>query len=69
MAEFKNNKEGKIEELKVRGPIQLFFVHKWLMTISLQASISKQKASLQKHAVTVKVQQKEHHTATLELGE
>lgn len=47
MAEFKNNKEGKIEELK--------------------ASISKQKASLQKHAVTVKVQQKEHHTATLEL--
>ncbi|KIJ99285.1 hypothetical protein K443DRAFT_680122 [Laccaria amethystina LaAM-08-1] len=47
MAEFKNNKEGKIEELK--------------------ASISKQKASLQKHSVTVKVQQKEHHTATLEL--
>ena len=68
MAEFKNNKEGKIEELKARGSVELFFFHECLITISKQASISKQKASLQKHAVTVKVQQKEHHTATLELG-
>lgn len=30
--------------------------------------MSKQKAALQKHAVTVKTQQKELQTATLELG-
>ena len=33
-----------------------------------QASISKQKSALQKHAVIVKTQQKELQTATLELG-
>ncbi|KAF8059920.1 condensin complex subunit SMC2 [Lyophyllum atratum] len=47
MAEFKNNKEGKTEELK--------------------ADIQKQKAALQRHAVTVKTQQKEVQTAALEL--
>ncbi|GBE85556.1 Structural maintenance of chromosomes protein [Sparassis crispa] len=47
MDEFKNNKEGKIDELK--------------------AGVSKQKASLQKHAVVVKTKQKELQTATLEL--
>ncbi|KAG6829207.1 hypothetical protein H0H92_005336 [Tricholoma furcatifolium] len=47
MAEFKNNKEGKTEELK--------------------KDILKQKAALQRHAVTVKTQQKEVQTAKLEL--
>ncbi|CAL1701767.1 unnamed protein product [Somion occarium] len=47
MDEFKNNKEGKIDELK--------------------ADVMKQKAALQKHSVLVKTQQKEVHTATLEL--
>ncbi|KAF9005165.1 condensin complex subunit SMC2 [Cyathus striatus] len=47
MAEFKNNKDGKIDELKT--------------------DISKQKSALQKHAVTLKTQQKELQTATLEL--
>ncbi|KAF8489517.1 condensin complex subunit SMC2 [Russula emetica] len=47
MDEFKNNKEGKTEELK--------------------ANIQKQRAALQKQAVSVKTQQKEMHTATLEL--
>ncbi|KAE9405242.1 condensin complex subunit SMC2 [Gymnopus androsaceus JB14] len=47
MEEFKNNKDGKIEELK--------------------ASISKQKAAAQKHAVIVKTKQREHQTAMLEL--
>ncbi|PPQ65045.1 hypothetical protein CVT26_015741 [Gymnopilus dilepis] len=47
MDEFKNNKEGKIEELK--------------------ASITAQKAAVQKHNVTVKTQQKELQTAVLEL--
>ncbi|KAF8885194.1 condensin complex subunit SMC2 [Infundibulicybe gibba] len=46
MDEFKNNKDGKIDELK--------------------RDISKQKASLQKHAVVVKTQQKELQTASLE---
>ncbi|KAH9957624.1 RecF/RecN/SMC N terminal domain-containing protein [Russula dissimulans] len=47
MDEFKNNKQGKPEELK--------------------ANIQKQKAALQKQAVSVKAQQKEMQTATLEL--
>ncbi|KAF5319361.1 hypothetical protein D9619_008670 [Psilocybe cf. subviscida] len=47
MDEFKNNKDGKIEELK--------------------ASITAQKAALQKHAVLVKTQQKELQAVTLEL--
>ncbi|KAH7910428.1 condensin complex subunit SMC2, partial [Hygrophoropsis aurantiaca] len=47
MDEFKNDKEGKMNELK--------------------ANIAKQKAALQKQAVVVKTQQKEHQTATLEL--
>ncbi|RPD56886.1 condensin complex subunit SMC2 [Lentinus tigrinus ALCF2SS1-7] len=46
MNEFKNNKEGKIDELK--------------------ADVSKQKAALQKHSVTVKTQHRELQTATLE---
>ncbi|KAL0948054.1 hypothetical protein HGRIS_010677 [Hohenbuehelia grisea] len=47
MAEFKNNKDGKIDELK--------------------AEILKQKAAVQKHAVTLKTKQKDMQTATLEL--
>jgi hypothetical protein len=34
----------------------------------MQAEISKQKAALQKQAVVVKTQHKEHQTAVLELG-
>jgi len=67
MDEFKNNKEGKTEELKVSIPFS-----RWkpitLNGFPLQASIQKQKAALQKQAVGVKTQQKEMQTATLELG-
>lgn len=65
MDEFKNNKDGKIEELKVRPSRVLIFHYVYS---SLQASISKQKSALQKHSVIVKTQQKELQTATLELG-
>ncbi|KAG1878968.1 condensin complex subunit SMC2 [Suillus subluteus] len=51
MDEFKNNKEGKINELKA----------------TMQADISKKKAALQKQTVVVKTQHKEHQTAVLEL--
>jgi len=34
----------------------------------MQAEINKKKAALQKHAVVVKTQHKEHQTAVLELG-
>jgi len=65
---FKNNKDGKTEELKVSIPFS-----RWeLITLNgfpLQASIQKQKAALQKQAVGLKTQQKEMQTATLELGQ
>src|ERR1700741_1418759 len=67
MDEFKNNKEGKTEELKVTQPHLPFSV----MTsncIYAQANIQKQKAALQKQAVRRETQQKEIQTATLELG-
>lgn len=65
MNEFKNNKEGKTEELKVSD----IFLGTFLLTNRLsQREIAKKKSTLQKHAVIVKTQQKEHQTATLELG-
>lgn len=65
MNEFKNNKEGKTEELKVGCTLSGTF----LLTYRLsQREIAKKKTALQKHAVIVKTQQKEHQTATLELG-
>jgi structural maintenance of chromosome 2 len=67
MNEFKNNKEGKIDELKVR-PIECPFFTQIPHPKLVQADISKQKSALQKHAVIVKTQQKELQTATLELG-
>jgi structural maintenance of chromosome 2 len=66
MEEFKNNKEGKIEELKVS--LSIFNSHPPLISLS-QANISKQKAALQKHAVVLKTEHKELQTAALELGE
>ena len=64
MNEFKNNKEGKIEELRVRWS---------LLSIpspstGLQTHISKRKSAIQKHNVVMKTQQKEMQTVTLELG-
>ena len=65
MNEFKNNKEGKTEELKVCD----IFSGTFLLTHRFaQREIAKKKTTLQKHAVIVKTQQKEHQTATLELG-
>jgi structural maintenance of chromosome 2 len=66
MDEFKNNKEGKTEELKVT--IRIPFSGGVYSTQPSQANIQKQKAALQKQAVRVKTQQKEMQTATLELG-
>ena len=67
VGEFKNNKEGKTEELKVSIPLS-----EWelipLNGFPLQAGIQKQKAPLQKQAVSVETQQKDMQTATLELG-
>lgn len=67
MDEFKNNKDGKIEELKV-----LWFSLQSPVTDTLllrrQANISKQKSAAQKQAVDVKSKQKDHQSATLELG-
>ena len=65
MEEFKNNKEGKIEELKVPISLSLFLVG--LLLVS-QANISKQKAALQRHAVVLKTEQRELQTVVLELG-
>jgi structural maintenance of chromosome 2 len=67
MDEFKNNKEGKTEELKVSS-LSLSQAVSIILDFSSQANIQKQKAALQKQAVGVKTQQKEMHTATLELG-
>jgi structural maintenance of chromosome 2 len=39
-----------------------------MLSLRLQANILKQKAALQKQAVSVKTQQKEMQTATLEFG-
>ena len=67
MDEFKNNKEGQTEELKVSNPFS-----RWklipLNGFLLQASMQNQKAALRKQAVSVKTQQKDMQTATLELG-
>jgi hypothetical protein len=66
MAEFKNNKEGKIDELRVRP----FHIHEFPAIKRLrQASITKQKAAEQKQRVVVLTHQKDLKTAELELGE
>lgn len=64
MNEFKNNKEGKTEELRVGGllPSRFLAFHR------LQTNISKKKSAIQKHNVVMKTQQKEMQTVTLELG-
>ena len=68
MDEFKNNKEGKTEELKVIEFLSQAVSMALNYGLSPQANILKQKAALQKQAVRVKTQQKEMQTATLELG-
>ena len=65
MDEFKNNKDGKINELKVRVYCH---GHRQVLIRSPKAEISKLKSVLQKQAVKVKTHQKELQTATLELG-
>jgi structural maintenance of chromosome 2 len=67
MGEFKNNKEGKIEELKVWRLADTLINPTF--NVLLQATIKKQKAALQKESVTVKTHQKDVQTAKLELGE
>lgn len=64
MNEFKNNKEGKIEELRVSKQ----FPSNVLVIDHLQTNISKQKSAIQKHNVVMKTQQKDMQTVTLELG-
>lgn len=69
MDEFKNNKEGKTGELKVRSSLLARPLSSNTTGVSFtQASIQKQKAALQKQAVSLKTQQKEMQTAMLELG-
>ena len=68
MDEFKNNKDGKIEQLKVCSFLCLPHPTASELRLFFQASISKQKSALQKHSVIVKTQHKELQTATLELG-
>jgi len=65
MSEFKNNKEGKIEELRVCEPPPPRTSSPLMV---LQTNISKQKSTIQKHNVVMKTQQKEMQTVTLELG-
>jgi len=65
VVEFKDNKEGKINELKV---LDFSASLRTSCLPVVQADISKQKTALQKHAVIVKTQQKELQTAALELG-
>ena len=67
MADFKNNKEGKIDELKV-GRDHSFALSGFLTHLSLQKQVTKQKSDLQKHTAQMKIQQKEVQTAGLELG-
>jgi structural maintenance of chromosome 2 len=64
MSEFKNNKEGKIEELRVNELLP----SNSPTTDCSQANISKQKSAIQKHNVVMKTQQKETQTAQVELG-
>jgi hypothetical protein len=64
MAEFKNNKEGKTEELRVRDVL----LPSQITQVSVQEHISKQKIVLKKQTVDVKVVQKELQTATIERG-
>ena len=64
MKEFKNNKEGKIEELRVSE----LFPQNFLTIDCSQANISKQKSAIQKHNVVMKTQQKETQTVMVELG-
>jgi structural maintenance of chromosome 2 len=55
MVEFKDNKGGKINELKALD----FSASLWTSCLPVvQADSSKQKTALQKHAVIVKTQQK-----------
>ncbi|KAI9509578.1 hypothetical protein F5148DRAFT_1367070 [Russula earlei] len=65
MDEFKNNKEGKTDKLKVLPP--LWNAMRSLDGFSSQANVQKQKAALQNQAVKVKTQQKEMQTAALDL--
>ena len=67
MDEFKNNKEGKIDELKV-GRDHSFALSGFLTHLSLQKQVTKQKSDLQKHTAQLNIQQKEVQTAGLELG-
>lgn len=64
--EFKNNKEGKIDELKVST---LAISYSCQILTRIQAEIKKLKTTLQKQSVQVKTEQKELQTARLELGE
>ena len=66
MDEFKNNKDGKINELKVS--VLPAFLFPTSSKALVQAEISKLKTTLQKQSVKVKTEQKELQTANLELG-
>ncbi|KAF8907016.1 condensin complex subunit SMC2 [Gymnopilus junonius] len=63
MDEFKNNKDGKL----TNGALVALITDFIFVLPIIQASIIAQKAAVQKHAVTVKTQQKELQTAALEL--
>jgi structural maintenance of chromosome 2 len=65
MDEFKNNREGKTEELKVKSFLAIM---SRTALIGLGDFILSQNAALQKQAVSVKTQHKEMQRATLELG-
>lgn len=67
--EFKNNKEGKIDELKVFTLKASYSCRLLIRIYSVQAEIKKLKTTLQKQSVQVKTEQKELQTARLELGE
>ncbi|KAF8966105.1 condensin complex subunit SMC2 [Flammula alnicola] len=60
MDEFKNNKDGKIDELKGQSSLRRISTY-------YPGQYHSAKVALQKHAVIVKTQQKELQTATLEL--
>lgn len=66
MKEFKNNKEGKIDELKVCSVLLLTISAEY--DVCVQRDIKKQKDALQKHNVVLKTHQKDAQTAQLELG-
>lgn len=67
--EFKNNKDGKIDELKVFTLKASYSCRLLIRICSVQAEIKKLKTTLQKQSVQVKTEQKELQTARLELGE